>query len=173
MSLGHRLSRLEVLVSARAGVDTEQEALRAAHFERWSAWANRILLTMKPARVHWVYQEMLGQPRESWGSVARRVDHLAAMGADGHYDSAGWPHWSERAIALPEAVCAVLEQYPDAGFTFDYSCEDCGLETPHLPRVVGVGWAALFTVCPLCAGEVKHCGYTDRRLRQASERAKA
>jgi hypothetical protein len=53
------------------------------------------------------------------------------MGADGHYDRAGWPSWAARAIALPEATCVALEAAPDAEYVWDFSGEHCGLEVPH------------------------------------------
>ena len=70
-------------------------------------------------------------------------------------------------------MCDALERHPDAAWTLDYSCEACELETPHLPRVPGVGWPALLTVCPLCAGEVRNNGYTTRKLREESARVMA
>jgi hypothetical protein len=87
---------------------------------RWAGWANHLLMTMLPERAQDTYRQMTEQPRESWGPVARRVNHLAYYGATGAFDTTGWPYWADRAIALPEAVCEVLEAYPDASYITDF-----------------------------------------------------
>ena len=70
-------------------------------------------------------------------------------------------------MALPEAVCAVLEAYPDADPRSAHDCEDCGFETPTLR------FQPLVTTCPLSGGAVRWQGFNDRRWRELWERRKA
>jgi hypothetical protein len=162
MTLQRRLAKLEVLVTGQTAAEAVTEAHRAEWRHCWELWVTRLLQTMPHERGVRVFAELTTNPADAWGPVARRVHHLASLGADGHYDAVGWPHWASRTIALPEAVCEALERHPDAAFTFDYSCEGCGLEVPHLPYY----GPALLPVCPLCDGAIRHCGYTHRRLRE-------
>ena len=171
MTLARKLARLEVLVAAQAeaAVPTFWTPERIEGYRRW---AERLLATMAPDRARAVFEELETQPAEHWGPVTRRLDHMARTGAQEMYDGSGWPYWATRAIALPDAVCEALERHPDAAFTWDFSCEVCGLETPHRLGVPQAE-AALLSVCPLCGGQVKHCGFTHRRYREAWERQKA
>ena len=144
MNLARKIAKLEAIVSAQSepAVPTFWTPARV---ETYCMWANRLLGTMPEDRARRVFEELTTLPAESWGPVARRLDHMAAYGAGGGYDAVTWPYWAERAIALPEALCHVLEAHPDASFTIDYSCEDCGLEVPHAPY----SGPALLAVCPL------------------------
>lgn len=168
MTLARKLAKLETIVSARAE-DAAPTYWTPARIEAWRAWVVRLLETMPEPRAVVAYVELTTLPADRWGPVTRRVHDMACTGADGRYDGAGWPHWADRAIALPDAVCEALEAHPDASFTFDHSCEDCGLEVPHAPY----SGPALLVVCPLCGGAVRHCGYTHRRLRDTWEHQKA
>jgi hypothetical protein len=161
VTLARRLAKLEVLVQAQQPEQTTVTFWTPERVTLWKQWASRLLETMGNERAQRVYAEMTDTPPDEWGPVARRVHHLASLGADGHYHAVGWPHWASRTIALPDAVCEALERHPDAAFTFDYSCEGCGLEVPYLPYY----GPALLPVCPLCDGAIRHCGYTHRRLR--------
>jgi hypothetical protein len=164
MSLSRKLAQLEILARAQA-----EEAAPASPYrtpervERWRQWVARLLETMPEERARRVFEELAVLPADQRGPVARRVEHMAYLGAQGIYDAVGWPYWSERAVAMPDAVCEALEQHPEASFTIGYSCEDCGLEVPHQPYA----GPALLAFCPLCRGAVRHCGYTDRRLHEA------
>jgi hypothetical protein len=169
MSLSRRAARLEVLVQAQAEQPSASTFWTPERMGRWCEWANRLLGTMSYKRAVRVHAEMTTTPRDRWGPVACRLDHMASMGMEGHYDRSTWPHWADRAIALPDAVCEVLERHPDAYYTWDFSCEDCGLETPHRSGIAQTA-AALMAICPLCTGAVRHCGYTHRRLRETWER---
>ena len=169
MRLARKLANLETIVSARADETPADRYWTPERIELWRQWVIRLLETMPEPRAVVAYVELTTLPSELWGPVTRRLHAMACAGADGRYDCTGWPHWADRAIALPEPVCEALEAYPDASFKIDYSCEDCGLEVPHLPYA----GPALLAVCPLCGGAVKHCGYTHRRLRDTSERQRA
>ena len=169
MDLKRRLARFETLVEAEAPAPTYWTPAR---IEGYRIWAERLLDSMPFDRARAVFEELVTLPAEAWGPVARRLDHMARMGADGGYDSDGWPYWTERAIELPGPVCEALERHPDAGYVWDFSCEACGLELPHRTGVAQAT-AALFDTCPLCDGQAKHCGYTHRRYREAWQRQKA
>jgi hypothetical protein len=168
--LSRKLARLETLVSAKA--PSAPTFWTPARIEGYRSWVERLLDTMPYERAAAMFTEMTTVPADQWGSVARRLDHMARMGAEGRYNSHSWPYWADRAIALPEAVCALLEAHPDASFMWDFSCEDCGLEVPHRSHVSQAD-AALLTICPLCEGVMKHCGYTHRQYRETWERQKA
>ena len=168
MTLARKIARLEVLVAAKSE-PTVPTFWTPERIEQWRAWVVRLLETMPEDWARQVFEELTTLPADQWGPVTRRVHDMACAGADGRYDCTGWPHWADRAIALPEAVCAALEQHPGASFTFDWSCEQCGLEVPHLPYA----GPALLTACPLCDGKIKRCGYTHRRYREDWERQKA
>lgn len=118
-----------------------------------------------------------------YGPVTARLDHMAYLGVEGLYD-AGVLH-AGRVVALPAEVCAVLEAHPDALWSSDFSCEGCGLETPHRSpaamrefrdraqaegRPVNPGDRTYMVACPLCGGRVRWAGFTGRRHRAAWER---
>jgi predicted RNA-binding Zn-ribbon protein involved in translation (DUF1610 family) len=93
-----------------------------------------------------------------------------------------------RPLALPEAVCVVLEGHPDADVRSAYDCENCGFETPvrsavewrryceetrAAGREVDPSDRALLTVCPLCGGAVTWQGFNSKRWRALWEQQKA
>jgi hypothetical protein len=164
-SLSRKLARLEIQVQAQQ--PPASTFWTPARVEAYRIWAVRLLESMPAARGAVVYAE-LTLPADQWGPVARRVDRMACLGADGLYDATTWPYWSERVIALPEAICEVLERHPDATYTRDFSCEDCGLEMPHLPKS-----GALLSICPPCTGEVSWAGCQHRRYRDDWEQPSA
>jgi len=174
MNLSSRLGKLELLVQAQQ--PATPTFWTPERIERWRQWAVRLLESMPRERAEPAYAELISLPAERWGPITRRLDDMARRGADGIYDSTGWPHWAERAIALPEAVCDLLERHPDAEYIWDFSCQDCGLEAPHRSRHERLGSQdayALMSVCPLCGGAVRYCGYTHRQYRETWERQKA
>src|SRR3954468_14199267 len=122
MNLSRKLARLETIV--RAETETPVSPYwTPARIEGYRAWAERLLDTMPPDRARRAFDELTTLPAERWGPVTRRLHHMACTGADGRYDVVTWPYWADRAIALPEAVCELLERYPDAEYVWDYSCE--------------------------------------------------
>jgi hypothetical protein len=162
MTLARRLAKLEVLVQAQQPEQTTATFWTTERVAQWERWTSRLLETMGNERAQRVYAEMTNTPPDEWGPVARRVHHMASYGADGGYEGHGWPHWVSRTIALPEAVCALLEAYPDAAFTTDFNCEQCGLEVPHRAGMR----TPLLATCPPCGGAVAWAGFTTRRLRE-------
>jgi len=166
MSLAQKLARLEVLVKAQSDESAVPAYWTPERVAGWQQWAQRLLLTMSHERAVRVFAEMTTTPADQWGTVVRRVDRMARLGADGIYEAVEWPYWADRAVALPDAVCELLERHPDARYTVDYSCERCGLETPHLPYA----GPSLLSICPLCSGTVERNGYTVRRNREDSVR---
>jgi hypothetical protein len=161
MTLQRRLGRLEVLVKAQAS-PTVPTYWTPERIERWQEWARRLLLTMDRDRALRVFDELTTTPADQWGPVARRVNHMAYRGADGGYDGTGWPHWADRVVALPDAVCELLEAHGDVSFATDFNCAECGLEVPHRAGMR----APLLTTCPWCGGAVTWAGFTTRRLRE-------
>jgi hypothetical protein len=152
MDLGRKLARLEVLV--RAQDPPVPTFWTSARIEQWRGWLVRLLETMPRERAELVYAELTTLPRERWGPLARHVDTMAVhavMGAWNAYIEQGRP------MALPEAVCAVLEAHPDAHPHSAHDCEDCGFETPV------VHGRPFLTTCPLCGGAVKSQGFNGRR----------
>jgi hypothetical protein len=158
VTLQRRLAKLEVLVTGQ----TTATFWTPERVARWEWWASHLLGTMSDERGRRVFTELTTTPADQWGPVARRVNHMAAQGADGQYDATGWPHWADRVVALPDAVCALLEAYPDAVFTTDFNCAACGLEVPHRAGMR----APLLTTCPWCGGAVTWAGFATRRLRE-------
>src|SRR5215208_689021 len=119
MSLSRRLAKRETLATAQAAEATPAPTYwTLARKDAYCQWAIRILESMPAERGAVVYAELM-RSTDRWGPVARRVDRMACLGADGIYDAATWPYWADRAIALPEAVCEVLERHPDASYKID------------------------------------------------------
>src|SRR4051794_11988646 len=185
MSLSSKLARLEILVRAQSEEDRAPTFWTGERVERWRQWAVRLLETMPKDRARRAYYELTELPAEHWGPITRRLDHLAYLGVEGIHDSSSR---AGRVVALPDAVCAVLEANPDALWTSDFSCEDCGLETPHRSwedwnryrakvrargDVVDPADRALMTACPLCGGRVRWAGWTCNQSHEAWLRQKA
>jgi len=185
VSLAGKLARLEVLVAGRVEDATpiywtpERDAL-------WRSWVGRILATMPEGAARRAVDELTTTEQAEHGPVARRLAHMAYLGVEGLYD--GGYFYGGRVVALPAEVCAVLEAHPDAAWTRDVSCEDCGLETPHRSstgwaahrdrllaggRAPGPGDVALMTSCPLCGGRVLGNGFTSKKTREAGRRQAA
>jgi hypothetical protein len=55
----------------------------------------RLLDTMSYERARQVFDELADVPVDQRGPVERRVDYMAYLGMEGHYDSTGWPHYAE------------------------------------------------------------------------------
>jgi hypothetical protein len=167
MSLSRKLARLETIVAqAEAAVPTFWTAER---IEQWSQWVVRMLESMPEQRAVLAYVELTTLPADSWGTLTRVVDRearKAVMGAWDAYIAEGRP------VALPEAVCAVLEQHPDADLRSSWDCEECGFETPVRRRPGPEYGRPLLIACPLCDGAVSWIGYDAKRWRAVWEQAR-
>ena len=112
-----------------------------------------------------------------WGALARVVDREARLGVMSAWDTY---IGQGRSVALPEAVCAVLEAYPNADVRSSFDCEACGFMAParSMPswghyrreahaagRRVDPAERALLTTCPLCGGAVRWQGFNAKRWR--------
>jgi hypothetical protein len=169
MTLARKLARLEVLVAAQSEA-TVPTFWTTERIEQWHLWVVRLLETMPQDRARQVFEELTTVPPEQWGPLTRHIETMAThatMGAWDAYVKQGRP------VALPEAVCAVLEANPEADPRSAHDCEDCGFETPVLRRAGPTyGWPFL-TVCPLCGGAIRWQGFNGKRWGELWERQKA
>jgi hypothetical protein len=164
MTLARKLARLETIVSARADAPTVSTFWTPARIEQWCSWVCRLLETMPEHRAVVAYVELTTLPADQWGPLTRHIETIAThatMGAWDAYIRQGRP------VALPEAVCRILEAHPDARPRSAHDCEDCGFETPTLR------FRPFLTTCPLCGGAVRWQGFNGRRWRALWERQKA
>jgi len=164
MSLAHKLAKLETIAAAQAEAPATATFWSPERIEAWRQWVVKFLETMPESRAVVAYVELTTLPAEQWGPLTRHVETMAThatMGARDAYIRQGRP------VALPEAVCAVLEAHPDAHVRSAHDCEDCGFETPSAHG------RSFLTVCPLCGGAVRWQGFNRKRWRALWERQKA
>ena len=155
MTLARKLARLETIVAAHAEA-TVPTFWTPERIGQWQQWVVRFLEAMPRDRADRVYVELTALSADRHGPLTRHVHTMAThatMGAWNAYIEQGRP------VALPEAVCAVLEAHPDARPRSAHDCEECGFETPV------VRGRPFLTACPLCGGAVRWQGFNGKRWR--------
>jgi hypothetical protein len=175
MSLWRKLAKLEVLVQARAAehpAPTVQDERRA---ETWQ-WALGMVLTNMPTdRAMAVVADLRAGQHDA--PITRRALKLAAEAVPGSAgtcqhgevcDCAG--HYGRNSpLTLPEAVCRLLDEHPDAVFGV-FNCARCGYKpgersAAEMRRYREEHGApaprSYFTVCPVegCGGQVGWCAW--------------
>jgi len=139
MSLNRRLERLETIVTKTVTAEPSPERVR------WEAawyWALELVLTNMPEdRARVVIDDLTHARDES--PITRRVLTLAGSAVPAHWADpgacrkprceCGWHYGHNDPLALPEAVCGLLDEHPEA--VFDYlNCADCGYQSGERTR---------------------------------------
>ena len=194
MSLSRRLERLEAAVSPGGG-EPPSEALR--WHEAWHRALVTVLENMPEDRARPVADDLTNERDAS--PVTRRVLALAASAVPAWWAAPGecrlagcacaWHYGRNGPLALPEAVCGLLDEHPEA--VFDYvDCADCGYRSGERtweewrrypdgrPEITPAGRAypggrAYFERCPLCGGAVGWRAHYAKRARALRERQEA
>lgn len=180
--LQQRIQKLEVLVSAESP-EPQCEPIP----EEWSQQLHdatmTVLATMRQDRAARAV-ELINSEDAAWlgDPIALRILDLALSAcppAEPRWFPMNLRGWiccrstnSPAPLALPEAVCAFLDEHPHAVFDF-YNCAQCGYRpgedwigqacSGHRTHAAKEKGKINLERCPLCGDEVGFCAYQARR----------